>query len=109
MLSILKSNITTIDVQAWKRGKTTLQRKESKIKAMDCFGQQHQSYKRSKTSNNNMYLYWAPTITTLLTWSAPSYGYQGQKHNILNFYHNNSKGWSNSTFRNMHTHAIISV
>jgi hypothetical protein len=106
MLSILKSNITTIDVQAWKRGKTTLQKKNSKIKAMDCFGQQHQSYIRLETSNN-MYLYWTPTITTLLTSSASSYGYQCIKHNILNFYHNNSKGWSNSSFRNMHTHAII--
>jgi hypothetical protein len=41
MLSIFRSNTTTIDVQAWKRRKTTLQRSESKTKAMDCFGQQH--------------------------------------------------------------------
>jgi len=43
-----------------------------------------------------MYLYWKPTITTLLTSSTPNYGYQCQKHNILSFYHNNWKGWSNS-------------
>jgi hypothetical protein len=39
MLSIFISNITTTYVQAWKRGKTTLQKNESRTKAMDCFGQ----------------------------------------------------------------------
>jgi hypothetical protein len=109
MLSILISNITTIDVQAWKRGKKPFREKIAKPKlwiALD-------------NNISHTHVWKLPIVTcicilntchnNLTTSSAPSCGYQCQKYSILSFYHNNWKGWNKSTSGNMHIHVTISL